>query len=475
MTAAESMSWEAARPGEGTPHVDNLPDRGSSPSGEEHTGQVRMAYRLAEAYRDRMLHVYGLGWLHWADTRWVEDRTGYARRAVLDVLSVALAESINDKPLRDAVARCESAGGIDGVLLIASALVEFAATADDLDADPHLLNCANGTLDLRDRTLRPHNPADMLTKIATGAYLPGTRSPAWESFLERVLPDRDERDYLQRVYGQAVYGRVREHLFPTLIGTGANGKGTCYSAAVNAMGDYGTVINPAILMDRGRDGIGGPELMQLRGARLVVGSETSVGGSLDEAVMKRLTGGDKLTARNLYQPPITWDPSHQIVYVTNALPKVRGNDPAAWRRIRVVPFEVVIPQEERDPELTETLELHADAILTWIVDGYFDYLDNGGMREPASVVHATSEYQAESDAVARFIAERCETHPSTAARTRLLFGAWQDWQLATGEARITEKAFGAELDRLGYPGHRTAAGMLRDGISLSPETAEEYS
>jgi len=181
-----------------------------------------------------------------------------------------------------------------------------------------------------------------------------------------------------------------------LIGCGANGKGTTYGAITHALGDYATVINPDLLMVRDRGGAGGPELMALLGVRLVIGSETEEGRKLDEAAMKRLTGGDELTARRLYSHPVTWQPSHQLVYVTNALPKVKGNDPAVWRRIRVVPFDVVVPLEDRDPELPERLALHADAVLSWVIAGHFDYEDNGGMREPTSVLRATGDYQADA-------------------------------------------------------------------------------
>lgn len=439
--------------------------RSVSGSGEQHSGQVRMAYRLAASHVDRLLHVHGIGWHHWDGTRWAEDDNGHARRAVLRVLSDALAESVGDKQLRADVARCESDAGVSGVLGLASALVEFAATVRDMDADPYLLNCANGTLDLRSRALRPHDPRDRLTRISRGAYDPSVDQGVWTSFLASVMPDEAERAYLRRVIGQCVYGKVREHLFPVLIGSGANGKGTTYGAITNALGDYAAVINPELLMVRDRGGIGGPELMTLLGARLVVGSETEDGRKLDEATMKRLTGGDKLTARRLYREPVEWEPSHQIVYVTNALPKVKGNDPAVWRRIRVLPFEVVVAPEDRDPELPERLALHADAILSWAVAGHFDYEDNGGMREPASVVRATGDYQADSDAVARFVAEACETSPHIHASTRELYAAWQRWAISDGAEPMTEKALAKELDRLGYEARKTRTGMRRAGLA----------
>ncbi|WP_374969929.1 phage/plasmid primase, P4 family [Terrabacter sp. BE26] len=454
--------------------VDRYDEHGRrvSGSGEQHSGQVRMAYRLAHSHVDRLLHVHGIGWHYFDGQRWAEDDEGHSRRAVLDVLSEALAESVGDKQLRADVARCESDAGIGGVLGIASALVEFAATVRDLDADPYLLNVANGTLDLRSRQLRPHDPRDRLTKVTTGAYRPDADTSVWDAFLASVLPDADERAYLQRVVGQAAYGRVREHLFPVLIGTGANGKGTAYGAMTNALGDYATVVDPNILLVRDRGGIGGPEMMTLLGARLVIGSETEEGRKLDEATMKRLTGGDELTARRLYREPVSWQPSHQFLFVSNALPVVKANDPAVWRRVRVVPFDVVVPPEQRDPALPERLALHADAVLSWVIGGFFDYEDNGGMREPASVLRATGAYQADSDAVARFIAERCLVSPVASASTRDLYGAWQRWALQDGAEPLSEKAFAKELDRLGHEAKKTKAGMRRTGLGLLAEDDE---
>ncbi|WP_238329896.1 phage/plasmid primase, P4 family [Kytococcus schroeteri] len=432
-------------------------------------GQVRMAYRLADAYADRLLHVHGIGWLHWDGKRWAEDVTGAATRAVLDVLDTAWSEARKDAALEADVRKCETAAGVRGVLDLAAALETFAATVDDLDADPALLNCANGTLDLDTGELKAHDPRDRLTKVCRAAYDPDAQAGEWGRFLARVLPDDAEREYLQRVVGQALYGRVREHLFPVLIGEGANGKSTAYDALNHALGDYAAVIDPSLLMasDKGHRNAG-PELMELMGARLVVGSETEEGRKLDEPTMKRLTGGDALTARRLYREPVTWKPSHQLVYVTNHLPTVKGNDPAVWRRLRVVPFGVVVPPEERDPELPSRLEVAAEEVLAWAVAGWHDYRQ-GGMREPDSVVRATDDYRNDSDAVGRFVAERCYAAPGATATTRELYTAWQPWAHSEGAEPLSEKAFGAELDRLGFDAKRTKRGMTRNGIGLYAE------
>ncbi|MGG5753182.1 DNA primase family protein [Zafaria sp. Z1313] len=439
--------------------------------GEKHRGQARMAYRLAAANASRLMFVRGIGWHVWDGTRWAVDERDTAKTAVLEVLRAALAESLDDRDLRTDVRRCESASGVNGVLELASSLPALRAATDDLDADPYLLNCANGTLDLRTRELREHDPADRITRVATGAYDPTAERRTWSEFLESVLPGTEERDYLQRVIGQSVYGAVREHLFPVLTGTGANGKGTAYGAITHAMGDYATIINPDLLMTSER-GAGGPEQMALFGARLVIGSETEDGRHLDAALMKRLTGGDRLTARHLYQAPVSWEPSHQLVYVTNHLPQVKGNDPAVWRRIRIVPFDVVVPEDKRDPQLSERLKLAADAVLTWAVEGWFAYEDQGGMNEPDSVRRATDAYQTASDAVKRFTQDHCLTGPHFSARARDLFNAWTEWAIADGAEKLSEKAFGDELERLGFKRKVTKTGKYREGIGLPAEASE---
>lgn len=442
-----------------------------SAEGEKHRGQARIAYRLASQYSGRLMFVRGLGWHVWDGTRWAPDEKDEATGAVLDVLREALAASLSDPDLRADVRKCETFNGIAGVLSIASALPPLRAGTDELDADPYLFNCANGTLDLRTRQLRPHNPADRITRVCRGAYDPEAQQSDWSGFLSQVLPDDEERSYLQRVIGQAVFGAVREHLFPVLTGTGANGKGTAYGAVAHAMGDYATIIDPGLLMTQQR-GHGGPEMMQLFGARLVIGSETEEGKQLDAALMKRLTGGDQLTARNLYQPPVAWEPSHQIVYVTNHLPQVKGNDPALWRRIRVVPFDVVVPEEHRDTELPERLKLAADAIVTWAVSGWFAYEDLGGMKEPATVQRATSDYQTASDAVKRFTEEHCLTGPHFHARARELHEAWSVWAEDDGAEKLSEKRFSAELERLGFSADKTRVGKVWKGLGLPAEVTE---
>ncbi len=436
---------------------------------EEHSGQVRMAYRLAASHADRLLHVHGIGWHYWDGTRWAFDDCGAAKRAVLDVFREALAESVVNQPLRQDVVKCESNNGITGVLGIAAALL--AATVADLDADPYLLNVANGTLDLRTMQVREHDPRDRITKVTRGAYDPTAPAVAWPRFIGQVLPGEQVRAYLQRVAGLSLLGKVAEHVLPILTGTGANGKGTWYGAMLFALGDYAAPADPDLFM--AREGAHPTGQMDLLGRRLVVVSESDEGRRLAEATMKRLTGGDTIKARHMHRDLVEFAPSHTAFFVTNHLPKVSGDDPAVWRRLRVIPFDVVIAESDRDPHLDEKLQAEADAVLAWAVAGWQVYRECG-LAEPPQVLSATNEYERESDAIARFIDEECATGSRVnKVTTRVLFAAWERWRAADGAEQISEKRFGQALDKKGFTAAKgTGGARFRTGIAVASKTSD---
>lgn len=456
---AESDRWDEA--------LATLPDN----EAEVHGGQARFAYRLAKAYANRLMFVHGIGWFAWDGTRWGEDDRGEATRAVLDILRSALGESLDDKALRGDVRKCESAAGISGVLQIASALEPFACTVNDLDADPYLVNVANGTLDLRTMQLSSHAPADRITKVTRAAYHPDAAAPAWEAFLARVLPDEDVRSFLQRYVGHGLAGRVSEHVLAILTGTGRNGKGVFYGAVGHALGDYASIAEPDLFMHRENAHPTGE--MDLLGVRWVVVSESDRGRRLAEATVKRLTGGDRIRARRMRQDFVEFAPSHTAALVTNHLPRVSGDDPAIWARIRVVPFEVVIPPEERDPYLGEKLEIEADGILGWAVQGWLDYQAQG-LAAPAAVVTATDAYQADSDAIGRFLTECCLLNPHMFVTVGDLYERWVRWSAEDGAEPIGKKAFGEAMDKRGHPAHRgTGGARVRRGIGLLDDSEED--
>ncbi len=360
------------------------------------------------------------------------------------------------------IRRCESATGLDGMLRLAGAMLPVAVSVDKLDADPYLLNATNGTLDLRTGELRQHDPADLLSKVAGCAYDPNALSVVFDTFLTEVLPDPAVRAFLARVFGHALLGQVVEHVLPIFTGTGLNGKTTLVDTAAGVFGDYAIATEPDLLVDRGAVHTTGQA--DLLGVRLAVCSETDEGRRLAAATVKRLTGGDKMRARRMRQDNIEFAPSHTVVMVTNHKPVVAGDDPALWRRLRIVPFQIVVSQP--NPRLKEQLALELPAVLAWIVEGYRDW-QHEGLSEPHAVTTATDAYRTSSDVLGRFLDECCLQSQFATVRARELFGAWSAWCHQNGEDGGTEKGFAEAMALRGFSKTKNGGIMRYRGVSLT--------
>ncbi|MDA4105705.1 DNA primase family protein [Mycolicibacterium holsaticum] len=449
----------------------------------DHAGQLRMAHCMADYYGDRLIHVNGIGWHFWDGRRWDKDVTGNANRIAQATLKRAASEAFDfpdpadTKRLLADVNKCHgTASGITGMLKQAEAERRFAVTADALDADPYLLNVANGTLDLHSGKVKPFDPADRITKVCRAGYRPDDPRDGqlWEAVLKRVLPDEAVRDYFRRVVGMSLIGEPRDHILPILNGDGRNGKTTVVEAILYALGDYASLAEPELLLHR--DGAHPTGQMDLIGRRFVAMSEIPKGSRMNEVLMKRLTADRVLKARYMHKDLVEFNASHTAVMVTNDLPKMSGDDLAAWERVRVIPFDVYIPEAERDVELGAKLQLEADGILTWAVAGVRDYLD-GGLRTPEGVLVRTNKYRLDNDELGRFIGECCTTGPDangTEATTRELharFGSWRARQSGGVSMHVGEREFGRMLDQRGHTTMPPIKGRRpRNGIALKPES-----
>lgn len=445
-----------------------------TPVTEQHRGQLRMAERLARRYAGKLLHAHGIGWHYWDGARWAPDRDGAATRAVVAIAKAALHEAAEmgkgqaRDDLYSDVKRIESAAGIKGTLEIAGSLRPLAAAADRLDADPFLFNTATGTLDLRTGQVRPHDPADLITKVAGCGLDPHAHGPVFTKFLTEILPDEQVRGFVQRLFGYTLLGQVREHVLPIFTGVGKNGKSTLLDVVSDALGDYAISAEPDLLVDKGSSHPTGQA--DLLGARLAVCSETDKGRRLAAATVKRLTGGDKVRARRMRQDFFEFDPSHTIIMVTNHKPVVSGDDPAMWRRIIVVPFDVVV--DTPDPRLPERLALELPAVLAWAYEGYRAY-EQHGLDAPEKVQQRTDAFRSESDTLGRFLDEKTLSATQAYVPARELFTAWSHWCHDSGEDAGTEKAFAEAMALRGFAKKKTARGMVYRGVGLAAEGSDD--
>lgn len=449
----------------------------SDPMPDEPWSEYGYARRLVHLYGDRLRYVPAWRrWLVWDGTRWAHDTTGQSARWMKSVARLLMADAtaVTDKDKRAAMVRLarrgESSAGVSGALTLASTEPGIAVSPDDLDADPFLLNCMNGTLDLRTMELRDHDPRDLLTKVTGAAYNPEAQGAEWSKFLHRVQPDEAMRAFLARLFGHSLEGRIVEHVLPISWGEGANGKGTFTGALLAALGDYGDAADPELLTARTFDAHP-TGVADLFGLRLAILHEGDAGRRLAEGTVKRLTGGDRVKARRMREDFWHFDPSHTFAMLTNHKPLVQGTDEGIWRRIRLVPWDIVVPEGERDEHLGDRLALEIDAVLVWLVTGYQQWREHG-LDEPEQVTYATAEFRAESDALARFLAERCLIAAGYRTRSSELYAQWQRWCVAEGEEAGTNKAFTTAMQSKGYDTERTNVGMVWRGVGLAADEHE---
>lgn len=455
-------------------HAMPVPDIPGDPLPDEPWTELGYARRLVSLYGDQLRYVPAWRrWLIWDGRRWTRDETGYAARLakltarrMTDVaLGCAGQKGANERYLT--AKRNESSSAVNAVLNLAGTELPVAVAHGELDADPMLINCTNGVLDLRTMKLGGHDPALLLTKVTRAAYRPDAEGPEFARFLELVQPDDAMRAFLARLLGHALEGRVSEHILPIFHGVGGNGKSTLTDAVQAALGDYAGPADPDLLTARTFDAhpTGTADLF---GLRLALLHESDKGRRLAEGTVKRLTGGDMIKARRMREDFWSFAPSHTFVMLTNHEPVITGTDEGIWRRIKLVPWDVQIPEADRELGWAERHLLpELDAILAWLCAGYSDWKQRG-LDEPAAVKAATDAYRGGSDAVARFLEECCMDHGEAASAH--LYAAWQKWCAQEGEQAGTQKAFSTEILNHGYDKQHKSTGWFWQGLCLTDDT-----
>lgn len=372
-------------------------------------------------------------WLWYDGRRWARDATGEAERRAKDTLRLLVTEAaqLEDEKERSALLhhalRSSNSQRVRSLLELASTEPEVATGPDVFDQAPWTLNVLNGTLDLQTATLRAPAREDLLTKVAPIAYEPAATCPRWDRFLEEIFPDdREIIEFVQRAVGYTLTGDTREQCLFFCHGQGANGKSVFLELLHDVLGtDYAQAAPFATFLARQQDGPRN-DLARMRGARLVSASEAPGGRALDEAVLKQIVGGDTVTARFLHEEFFEFRPEFKLWLRANHRPPVREQTIAFWRRVRLIPFSVVIPPEQRDPDLSAKLTQELPGILAWAVRGCLAWAREG-LGAPAAVTQATESYRAENDFLGEFLDARCLLEPGVWTATSDLYTAFTAW------------------------------------------------
>ncbi len=420
-------------------------------------------------------HVAGC-WYVWDGQRFAIDRTGRLERlagaAARWRLAAATDTTDSDQRARQVkhALRSESRAAITAAVELAKSIPGIPVDPDAFDAAPYVLNVANGIIDLRSGELGQHRRDALCSLVTPIAYDPAAECPRFLGFLGEIFDgDQITIDYLRRVVGVALIGKVLEHIVVICHGTGSNGKSTLLNVLTRLFGEY-QVATPAetfLARDRGRGGAS-PDVARMRGARLVTTSETGEGRRLDEAGVKHMTGGDRIIARNLYADYFEFEPRFTVVMATNHKPTITGTDHAIWRRIHLVPFDVVISPERRDPHLVDRLAGELPGILAWAVRGCLEYQRDGGLRPPERVQAATREYRAGQDQLGEFIDDSCDTAESATVTNPALYAAYQMW---AGKGAWSHRRFTAAMRERGY--EPTRSGKARGWVGIGLKVTDD--
>ena len=358
----------------------------------------------------------------------------------------------------------ESARAISAVRTLGQTMVT--TRLDRFDADVWKLNVANGTL-VFDRgikgvrypsyTLAPHCRDDLITMLAPVDFDPDAAAPIYDAFMAKVQPDEGERRLLHAWAGYCLTGDATEQKFVINHGAlGANGKSTWIDAVAHLMGDYAIAVNIATFMDeKARSGSSpSPDLAELPHKRLVRTSEPPRGVPFAEALVKLVTGGEPLPARQLNKPFFRYLPEFKITVSMNPVPQL-SDDAAIWRRVIVIPWDVSIPEAERDHGLALKLKAEASGILARLVDGLMDWC-GGGLPLTKRVREATQQIRDTVDPLGRFLATACTLNGAAKVNSTKLFKVYEAWAAWAGEKPWSQNGFSRALANKGFEKHQSS-------------------
>ena len=429
-----------------------------------------LALSFTRRYHRDWRYVAGWGkWLVWDGQRWRTEDTLAATDLIRSVCRQTALRADNPR----VATKLASAGTVSGVERLARADRRHAATTDEWDADPWLLNTQGGVLDLKTGRMRPHERTDRMTKITTAT--PGGDCQTWRQFIDEVTGgDKELEFYLQRMVGYALTGSTQEHALFFLYGTGANGKSVFVNTLATILGDYATNAPMDTFMETRTDRHP-TDMAGLRGARFVAAIETEQGKRWAESKLKNLTGGDKISARFMRQDFFEFFPQFKLFVAGNHKPAIRNIDEAMKRRLHLIPFTITVPPERRDKNLQQKLLAERDGILAWAVQGCLDWQRHGRLRPPQRVVDATEEYFEAEDALGRWLDERCVRETCAKSLTAELFNDWKQWAEAAGEFVGAQRRFSDQLITRGLEKWRNGMGVRGfQGIGLKHPSIPAY-
>ena len=426
------------------------------------------ANRLVGNFGDSLAFTPELGWLVWNGRVWEPDRNlpqEHAKQTAVGIYDEVIQRG-GDRELEAWAKQSQNANRIDAMLKLAKSDPEIYRHADEFDTDREFLNVGNGLLDLGSGRLYPHDEGFQCTNLTEVTYDESAKCPRWLEFLGEVIRDVELIEFVRRSVGYSLSGFTNEQVLFFLCGAGANGKSIFLNVLLELLGSYGKTTGADTIMRH--TAAHHDDLARLHKARVVAVAEIEEGSRLREARVKDLTGEDTVAARFLYRESFEFEPRFKLWLRGNHKPTVQGSEEGIWRRIAIIPFDRVIPVEQRDPNLGEKLSAEMPGILRWAVEGFAAW-KAGGLKAPPIVTAAVRDYREESDETQSFLDECCDVGQGDyQARSSALANSYTYWASQGGHEKLSNKALTARLQRMGFQKVRLADGVVWRAIRLKP-------
>jgi len=455
-----------------------------------------LADKFVYKYRDLLLYDHskvgkgkGYGWYTWAGThfelskkgevsdfylKFIEDEKKIsveeAKKKKLSEKNLGMDDGTEDVPINVEsvdnfslvqIAKAESRRFRDLTLAWAGERDGLGVLPDELDKDQDLFCCLNGVIDLRTQQLLTHSPKYKITKISKTVYQKNAKCPNWENFINKIsFNNSDIYKYIQEAVGYTLTGHTSEQCLFFLYGIGANGKSTFLEGLKLIFGDYQIHANYETFTNLSKDGNSHSEdVVRLKGSRLVISSEINANKPLNESVIKQVTGGDVITARDLHSSSIEFTPTFKLWIAGNHKPKIQNFDHGIKRRIFIIPFEYTFTPEEIRPqhEIINEFKQERSGILNWALEGTKRWVKQKHLNVPDIVLNTTKEYFLENNVIEQFLLECCSVIDKEQTKTRgitqdakKLYLAYVDFINTINEPKLGRNSFYNRLEELGY-------------------------
>lgn len=404
-------------------------------------------------------------WLWWTGKYWKEDEEQIIARICIKTI-FELQRSFEMNSAHERIVKIVAQyGNYHEIRNLISMLSTYCSCqTSDFDNEKHLLNVKNGTINLKTKIVQRHKPSDMITQFINVDYEKHPEGNQFKIFIRGICNEDTELiEYLQAMYGYAITGEISEQCLFFEHGSGANGKSTLNSLVSDIVSNYSETVSYDLFKKNARSSSSSPtpELEKLRGKRIAFCAETST-DLINEAKIKEITGGERITARALYSKPITYMPQFTLIFETNNNPTINGADYGIWRRIIVIPF---LCKFKKNPNLKNVLLQEKTVILKWLVDGAYNYYQNG-LPECRAVKKATEKYMEDEDTVGAFVKYCLKEDKDNICFAKELYAAYEKFCAGECNTPLDIKKFKSGMEAKGYINKRINKGRAWMGVKL---------